>query len=181
MLFLAYLFSCVPCPSWEMHREEALMDMLVKLYELQEAPPSEIDGIRIRRAMGFDRKLVLSWIKEHFSQGWKDECGIAFTRQPVTCFVASKGGHMIGFSAYDVTAKGVFGPMGVAEDCRTGGIGKALLLAALHDMRAQGYAYAVIGWTGPAGFYEKCAGAKIIEGSQPQTGMYSGLLRHDPV
>ncbi len=157
------------------------MDMLVKLYDLPEVPPAEIDGIRIRRAMGFDKQTVMDWVGENFSPGWVNECDIAFSRQPITCFIAGKAGKLIGFSAYDSTYKGVFGPMGVAEDCRVKGIGKALLLAALHDMRHQGYAYAVVGWTGPAKFYEKCANAKIIEGSQPETGMYSGLLQHDPV
>jgi GNAT superfamily N-acetyltransferase len=122
----------------------------------------------------------MDWVKEKFSAGWESECDVAFSRQPISCFIASKAGKLIGFSAYDTTAKSVFGPMGVAEDCRTKGIGKALLLAALYDMRYQGYAYAIIGWTGPAKFYEKCANAKIIEGSQPETGMYSGLLGHDP-
>ena len=50
----------------------------------------------------------------------------------------------------------------------------ALLLACLHDMSAQGYAYAVIGWTGPQEFYAKVCGATPIPDSRP--GMYTGML-----
>lgn len=155
------------------------MDMLVKLYELPELSRTEIAGIRVRRAMAADKSVILDWVNRNFSPDWQNECDVAFSRLPISCFIASKEGSMIGFSVYDAAAKGVFGPLGVAKDCRAGGIGKTLLLAALHDMRSQGYAYAVIGWTGPATFYEKCVNAMIIEGSQPQSGVYSALLRHD--
>ena len=50
-----------------------------------------------------------------------------------------------------------------------------LLLACLHDMRAQGYTYGVIGGTGPQDFYAKVCGAPVIPDSKP--GMYAGLLR----
>ncbi|PID58601.1 GNAT family N-acetyltransferase [candidate division KSB3 bacterium] len=156
------------------------MDMLVKLYELPAAPPLDIGGIRIRRIMGPDKQALLEWLRGHFSSVWAAECEIAFSRQPVSCFIASNAGKIRGFSVYDVTAKGIFGPMGVAEEYRSRGIGKSLLLTALHDMRHQGYAYAVIGWAGPTRFYEKYVGAKVIEASQAERGMYSDLLRHDP-
>ena len=53
-------------------------------------------------------------------------------------------------------------------------IGNALLLAALHAQKAQGYAYAIIGGVGPAAYYAKTVGAVLIEGSNP--GIYAGLL-----
>jgi hypothetical protein len=42
-------------------------------------------------------------------------------------------------------------------------------------MREMGYGYAIIGGVGPAEFYEKAVGAKIIEGSE--ISIYQHLLR----
>ena len=56
-----------------------------------------------------------------------------------------------------------------------GGRGRrALLLAALHAQRDQGYAYSIIGGVGPTEFYVKEVGAVTIEGSTP--GIYAGML-----
>ena len=55
------------------------------------------------------------------------------------------------------------------------GIGKALVLAALHAMRAEGYAYAIIGWASSVDFYRKAVGATVIEGSEP--GIYPPPLK----
>ncbi|WP_230977608.1 hypothetical protein [Treponema vincentii] len=41
------------------------------------------------------------------------------------------------------------------EDEQGKGIGKALLLASLHALRNEGYAYAIIGGVGPEVFYQK--------------------------
>jgi hypothetical protein len=46
-------------------------------------------------------------------------------------------------------------------------------------MKSQGYAYAIIGGVGPATFYEKAVGAKLIEGSDP--GIYKGIMSYIPV
>ena len=54
------------------------------------------------------------------------------------------------------------------------GIGKALLLAALLEMRSKGYGYAIIGWIGPQEFYEKAAGATVIPDSTP--GIWKDFL-----
>jgi predicted N-acetyltransferase YhbS len=63
----------------------------------------------------------------------------------------------------------------VAEEARGRGIGRALALAALHALKAQGYAYAIVGGVGPAAFYAKAFGATAIDGSTP--GIYGGMLR----
>ena len=55
-----------------------------------------------------------------------------------------------------------------------GGIGTALLLACLEDMKHAGYGYAIIGGVGPAEYYAKAVGAVPIEGSD--VGIYRGLL-----
>ena len=48
------------------------------------------------------------------------------------------------------------------------------LLRSLAAMRAEGYAYAVIGGVGPQEFYKKCVGAMLIPDSVP--GIYRDFL-----
>jgi GNAT superfamily N-acetyltransferase len=156
-------------------------DMLVKLYEL---PPLEAvlqqqleQGILIRRAIAPEKHHILNWIRDHFSEVWVSECDTTFGHLPVGCFIAIDNGTLMGFACYDATARGFFGPTGVDEKAQGRGIGKALLLAALHDMYNQGYGYGIIGGVGPAEFYAKIVGATIIEGSSP--GVYKTLLGYE--
>jgi GNAT superfamily N-acetyltransferase len=154
------------------------MDMLVKLYDLPDS--REIfaalskDGISVRRAMAPDKHKVVAFVKKEFSEAWASETEVAFARTPITCFIATRGRDLIGFANHDATAANFFGPTGVASGARNKGVGKALLFACLEDMRAQGFAYAIIGGVGPAEFYAKTVGAVAIEGSAP--GIYRGLL-----
>ena len=57
---------------------------------------------------------------------------------------------------------------------RQRGIGRALLLSALHAMRAEGYAYGIIGWASSVDFYRRAVGAIEIAGSEP--GIYPPVL-----
>ena len=155
-----------------------MADMLVKLYTLPELEPAiaqqQAQGIDIRRALAPEKHVVLDWVKQRFSVSWGSECDISFARQPVACFVAIYNEQLIGFACYDATCRNFFGPIGVGEEGRGKGTGKALLLACLHAMRNEGYGYAIIGGIGPAEFYAKCVGATLIEDSTP--GMYRGML-----
>ena len=99
---------------------------------------------------------------------------VALARQPATCFIATRDKQILGFSCYDTTARGFFGPTGVAEQARGLGIGKALLFLALEGLRDLGHAYAIIGGVGPREFYQKNCGAIEIPGSDP--GIYADLL-----
>lgn len=156
-----------------------MTDMLVKLYELPPLAPhlekQESLGISIRRGLAPEKHLVLKWIGEHFGDFWVSEADIAFSRQPVSCFVAVYQEECIGFACYDSTRLGFFGPTGVGEAARGKGTGAALLLAALHDMWAKGYGYAIIGGVGPEEFYAKHSGATVIPDSTPS--IYKGMLR----
>lgn len=150
------------------------MDMLVHLTDL---PPLEgaletlkTDGINIRRVMAYETSLLRDFILANFHRGWADETLIAFSRQPVTCYIATHNRRIIGFAAYECTARGFFGPTGVSEEFRGKGVGKALLIACLRSMREMGYGYGIIGGVGPAEFYTKCCGATIIPDSTP--GIY---------
>src|SRR4051794_37286100 len=166
-----------------------MADLLVRLYDLPPLGPvmaAQMDvGIDVRRALAFERPQVTKFAREHGSEGWAAECDAAFARVPLACYVAVKltaksitpgpgpvdmSDEMVGFACYEATCRNFFGPELVDERYRGRGVGKALLLAALHAMRAEGYAYAIIGWASSIDFYRKAVGATVIEGSQP--GIY---------
>ena len=155
-------------------------DMLVKLYELPDSSALyqklADQGIKIIRPMTPNKTKVVEWVREKFDDGWADEISAAFTRFPVSCFVAydTKENKILGFAGYDCTYKDFFGPTGVDESARGKGIGGALFLRCLEAMRDEGYGYAIIGGVGPAEFYKKTVGATIIEDSAP--GIYKDLF-----
>ena len=151
-----------------------MCDLLVKLYALPALVAPTAD-ITVRRAFAAERRIVSAWVEQRFGAGWASECEAAFARLPVACFVAVRDAVIFGFACYDAAARGLFGPTGVAESKRKQGIGGALLLTALHDMAAQGYAYAIIGRPDSAEFYRKHAGAIEIPDSDP--GFYRGLIK----
>lgn len=154
-------------------------DLLVRLYDLPEVPPSSTlaaEGIVIRRAIPPERHVVTAWIERTFATPpWVSECETAFASLPVTVWIATRGETLLGFACHDASAKGFFGPTGVAEEARGKGIGEALLFATLRGMREAGYAYAIIGDPGPIAFYQKRLDAMVIPGSDP--GIYRGMLR----
>src|SRR5690349_13981249 len=122
------------------------MDMLIKLYALPAiASRAPADGITIRKPIGPEHDLLVAWVAEHFGKGWASEARVALSNHPISLFVATQSGNLTGFACYDATARGLFGPIGVAASARKAGIGEALLLACLHDMKTMGYAYAVAG------------------------------------
>lgn len=157
-------------------------DYLVKLYDLPPLAPAldklTTNDFVLRRALAPEKSIVIEWVREKFASNWADECDVSFSNRPVSCFLVTKGSQLIGFACYDSTCKGFFGPTGVQEGTRGGGLGRALLLASLHAMWQEGYAYAIIGAGGGAeDFYRKVAGATPIEGSAP--GIYRGLLKRE--
>ena len=155
------------------------MDLLVKLYAVRPVPDLDarlaLAGVSIRRALAPELRLVADWIDERFGDAWVSEATVAIARQPPSCFLAVKDEKLVGFACYDTSARGFFGPTGVDETARGGGIGQALLLASLLDMRAQGYGYAIVGDVGPVDFYVRTVGAIPIADSKP--GVYAGLLK----
>jgi GNAT superfamily N-acetyltransferase len=160
------------------------MDLLVKLYSLKEsdlqARQSALSdlGVVVRRAMTYEKRPVVSFVRDHFTAkytGWPSECDVALSRVPTGCLIATRQERVVGFACYDSTFKGFFGPAGVLDSFRGQGIGAALLLAALFAMKADGYAYAIIGGVNQqAGFYERVAGASKIAGSE--RGGYPTML-----
>jgi GNAT superfamily N-acetyltransferase len=151
-----------------------MADLLVRLYDLPPSGPVVEglagQGIAVRRAMAGERSIVVEWVRTQGSVGWAGECEASFARVPLACFIAVAAEQLIGFAAYEATCRNFFGPELVHPDWRGRGVGRALVLSALHAMRAEGYAYAIVGWASSVDFYRRAVGAMPIEGSSP--GIY---------
>lgn len=157
-------------------------DLLVRLYELPRGDSTRGTSLpgaaRVRPAMAYEKYSVVGWVRENFGSAWASECDIAFANRPISCHIATQGGQILGFACYDSTARGFFGPIGVAEAIRGRGIGRALLLATLDAMAAVGYAYAIVGGVESPVFYAKTVGAIEIPDSSP--GIYRDRLKTPP-
>lgn len=149
-----------------------MADLLVNLLKLPAVEESQ--GFIIRRAQPFELSVVRSFVATNFSTSWADEISVGFAQQPISVYIATIEREIAGFSAYECTRRGFFGPTGVVEAARGKGIGKALLLASLHGLREMGYVYGIIGAAGPIDFYQKIVGAIVIPDSDP--GIYVDLL-----
>lgn len=156
-----------------------MTDMLVKLYDLPDVKFSDFvpAEIKIRKPLGTEKSMVVDWVKNNFEDIWGSEMDVAFSRSPFSCYIAQHDKELVGFACYDATALGYFGPTGVIESFQGKGIGKALLLASLLEMKLKGYGYAVIGWVGPQEFYQKAVGAIVIPDSAP--GIWKDWLGTD--
>ena len=153
--------------------------MLVNLLKL---PPLESlvkklaeQDVNIRRAQPFEITPVREFIEKNFSVSWADEISIGFANKPVSVYIATRAGRVIGFAGYECTRKAFFGPTGVREDERGRGVGKALLVTSLWGLRELGYVYGIIGGVGPMEFYREAVGAFVIPDSEP--GIYMDLLK----
>lgn len=155
-----------------------MIDMIVRLYDLPESAELYAEvaakGVTLRRARAFEKHTVAEFARANFSPKWVSEVEVAMTRQPISCFIATREKEILGFACYETTQRGFFGPTGVSEAARGLGLGKALLFKALEGLRDIGYAYAIIGGVGPREFYAKNCGAIEIPGSDP--GTYTDLL-----
>lgn len=170
-----------------------MADMLVKLYEIPPLQPA-LDAIanqkiRIRPARPGEERVISRWVERRFNESWSGCVQFGIYRNPCSLFVAVEREpadpmrtnpydlppeHLVGFACYDSSNRGMFGPMGVVPEYESRGIGKALLLTALHAMWTENYAYAVIGWAGPVEWYGRTVGASLIPGSEP--GPFRGEL-----
>jgi ribosomal protein S18 acetylase RimI-like enzyme len=158
-----------------------MSDSLVKLYDLPDPLPYikklEEKQVAVRRARAYEKFAIVDWVHKNFGSAWAGECDVAFSNQPISCFIAVKKGSVLGFACYDSTYKDFFGPMGIAEKFRRQGIGRVLLLQCLHALAAKGYAYAIIGAGSLADhFYRDVVDTIEIKGSYP--GVYGDRLKN---
>ena len=79
-------------------------DMIVGLYHLPEMPV--IEGVKIKRAFVGDKNKILSFVNEHFSEGWVCEAEHALLDTPSKCFIATEEGRIVGFACFDSSARG---------------------------------------------------------------------------
>ncbi len=155
------------------------MDMLIKLYELESTLAysnneyQSIQNLEIRKPFGYESDETLNWVENNFSPRWKSETSIALHQNPTSCYLAFIEQKIAGFACFNSTALGMFGPTGVSAMYRGKGLGTALLLRCLLDMKSLGYAYAVIGGVGPSEFYSKMVNATKIPNSEP--GIYQRI------
>lgn len=121
---------------------------------------------------------VLAWIDDEFGGTWSSEANAGSN------VVATKDGKPVGFATFDPQGlrfawlrgaasdedSGIFGPFGVHKEERGSAIGPALLAIALCELRARGYARALIGAVGNErlmAYYQRHTGARIGEEFQP--------------
>jgi GNAT superfamily N-acetyltransferase len=131
--------------------EKRHVDLLATL-----APPIESDP-RVRRADRSERERLLGWMTDRFAPAWQIEVDRAFSSDAV--FVAGQTGAYEGFAAHsgNNAALGTFGPVGVDESARRGGLGAALSRTVLDDLVRRGHTVATIPWVDPTlvGFYQR--------------------------
>ncbi|MCL2253452.1 MAG: GNAT family N-acetyltransferase [Lachnospiraceae bacterium] len=162
-----------------------MADMLVKLYDIEFKFNNQLttNGITVKNACIVNKNIILDFVKQNFEdeQSWVNECEYALFNNPISCHIAVKNKEIIGFSCYDATAKGFFGPMGVKENYRKQGVGLELLLRSLLSMKESGYAYAVIGWPvrKAIDFYIKNVNAVIIDDSPPNKSIYKNSIAQE--
>ncbi|MGQ9629835.1 MAG: GNAT family N-acetyltransferase [bacterium] len=120
------------------------------------------EGIEVRRLEERDRPAFDAMLRAEWSENWYYEAMTSFENEPISTFIALREGKILGFASYDTNMfPGTFGPMGTSQELRGKGIGSALFLRCMRDMRDKGYKRAEIGWVGPIVFYSKAANAKI--------------------
>jgi GNAT superfamily N-acetyltransferase len=121
----------------------------------------ETAGYTIRRASRDDRGALRAMVAAAFSSGWSFEVNLALSSTPEGVHIAvDPDGAIAAFAAHDGNNRGLgwFGPAGTLPAHRGKGLGGALLLACLEDVRAAGHDQCVISWIGPRDFYESTVG-----------------------
>jgi len=111
---------------------------------LDEDDPPIPPDITVRRARAEDRERTLDAVERMFSKAWWFETSLAFRAPEPTCFIAERGGEVVGFADFDATNFGLFGPTGVDDSLRGRKIGAVLYRRCLRAMRDLGYPYALI-------------------------------------
>ncbi len=121
---------------------------------------------------------ILAWIDAEFGGAWSYETAAGGV------WIAERAGAPIGFAAFDARGLryhwlhawtlrdgvGIFGPFGVVEAARRGGLGEVLLRAALFSLRERGYRQALIPAVGEphlVAYYERHAHARVVENVDP--------------
>ncbi len=114
------------------------------------------EGITIRRAvLHEDDKAMADFFGRNFGEDWLMETSLAMNNDPPGVHLALRGDVVLGFAAHSAMNEewGNFGPMGTADAEQGMGIGRILLYRCMADLKAAGFASALIPWVGPYRFY----------------------------
>jgi len=116
----------------------------------------------VKRATLSDTDELFSFIEKEFNNKWLCNIKSGFCKEIIPIYIAIEENEVIGFGAYDIVKKGLFGPMGIKKAYRNKNVGYTILHSCLNDMNNDGYKYAIIDEAGPIEFYEETCGATII-------------------
>jgi predicted N-acetyltransferase YhbS len=121
-------------------RQEANFNMDVVLADIPGDP-----GGPVVAGIG-DRDEVEAWLRANWDN-WRPEALRALDKGTLLIDRDERG--ISGFCAYDVNRRDLVGPVAVRLDLMGKGAGVALLLGALHRLRAAGRAVVEVCWVGP--------------------------------
>ncbi len=121
---------------------------------------AEAQGYTVRRASDGDRDQLLAFIARSFAPVWAYEAALALTGPRQALHAAWFRGVPVAFAAADGNNRGLgwFGPAGTDPSHRGRGLGEALLIHCLQDVRGLPEG-GVIAWIGPKAFYARSCGA----------------------
>lgn len=131
-------------------RAEANFHMGVDLAALPEDP----GGYEMATAAARDEVAV--WIETNWAH-WAPE--VLRALDGGTLVIARDADGISAFCAYDANRADLLGPVGVRLDLMGKGAGRAVLLGALHRMRAEGRKRIEICWVGPVVPYAQVGGS----------------------
>jgi len=153
-----YLFAGVETSQIELlcllerhryQREEANFDMEVDLARI----PADPGGTALATIQ--ERDEVAAWMTQHWGN-WKAEVLRALDHG--TLLLARDAAGISAFCAWDVNRRGLLGPVASRPDLFGRGAGRAVLLGALHRIRAAGAASVDVSWVGPIRPYAAVGG-----------------------
>jgi len=158
---------------------QRLRNLLVDLRDERFDRASSVEALQGVRAAGFTLHdtasgAALAWIDQEFGGSWSSEANAGRN------IVATHGKDFAGFVTYAARGLrfawlrdwlqrpdvGIFGPFGVARRFRGSMLGRALLRATLSELRAAGYAFALIPAVGDerlAAYYRSECSARVVE------------------
>src|SRR6185312_13674984 len=147
-----FLWPGVPSAETALHcllesrhyaRAETNFNMHVDL----SAIPDDPGGYGLATAL--DRAEVDAFMSDHWSN-WRLEVLRALDKGNLVIDRAVKGDAGItAFCAFEVNRKGLLGPVAVRPDLMGRGMGKTVLLGALHELRRRGAGDVSVVWVGP--------------------------------
>ena len=109
-------------------------------------PEASLDA-RVARCDEELATRTIAWARTHFAEAWGFEAERAATHRGLFASF-DESGAPLGFAAHsgNLAHLGTFGPIGVAPAARGSGLGRALALAVLDDLRRRGFTRCTVPW-----------------------------------